>query len=148
MKASEACACSASALTTIFLKKKSRRHLWVGARCCGVRLYVGHKVPGGRPCCWCTPADSLLLPPTRHTHRLRAGAGPDPRDHNASQGWAAFRGVICGSELGAAESACRPQSPRQQAMLLGHPASAPCFGASGCPHRADARTERMPTPSG
>ena len=35
---------------------------------------------------------------------------------------------VCGSELGAAETACRPQSPLQQAMLLGHSASVPFLG--------------------
>ena len=55
------------------------------------------------------------------------------RSHCISWGWLAFRGDISGSELeselGAAESACRPQSRRQQAMLLGHSASAPFLGA-------------------
>ena len=75
------------------------------------------------------PDDSFLLQPTRHTYRLRGGASPDPRDHNASRGWAAFRVDICGSELGAAQPACRPQSPLQHAMVLGHSASDPFLGA-------------------
>ena len=39
-------------------------------------------------------------------------------------------GDICESEFGTVEYACRPQSPRQHAMLPGHSASAPILGAS------------------
>ena len=77
-----------------------------------------------------TGRQPLAATAATHTRPPVQGAQPGPRDQYASQGWGPPRGNnVCGSELGAAETACRPQSPLQQAMLLGHSASAPFLGA-------------------
>lgn len=65
---------------------------------------------------------------TTHVGGLAHGFASMVMRRNSFQGGAAFRGDICGP--GAVESASRPQSPRQQAMLVGHLASAP-FSSAG-----------------
>ena len=137
-----------------FKKKKSRRHLWVGARCCGVRLYVGHKVPGGRPCCWgirttascCHRHDTHIacaLEQARTletTMRLRAGQ----RFAATSVGRSSvLRSPLVGHKVPGGRPCCWGTRLAPHALALADARTERMHAPSGCPHRVDDHTEWM-----